>query len=189
MCAMSTGTPAAPCWPAAAGMAWSSCGMRGRSPRQQAWQRCTATRGRSTRWAVGVKIKCYAWQLTGLHMSRGCLCAGKSDPGWSVSCCFLTAVSRRLAAAPAAGCAQVKWNANGTWLLSASRDQTVRVWDIRHTKKELNSWQGHTREVYAVAWHPVHLELLVSGGWQCICFVSMPANAYSASIGNTAALC
>ncbi|WIA39571.1 hypothetical protein OEZ86_005657 [Tetradesmus obliquus] len=58
---------------------------------------------------------------------------------------------------------QVKWNANGTWLLSGSRDQTVRVWDIRHTKKELHSWQGHTREVYSVAWHPVHLELLASG--------------------------
>jgi WD40 repeat protein len=60
-------------------------------------------------------------------------------------------------------CPQVKWNANGTWLVSASRDQTVRVWDIRHTKKELNSWQGHTREVHGVAWHPVHLELVASG--------------------------
>jgi WD40 repeat protein len=63
----------------------------------------------------------------------------------------------------AAAAAQVKWNANGTWLLSGSRDQTVRVWDMRHTKKELNSWQGHPREVYCVAWHPVHLELTASG--------------------------
>ena len=58
---------------------------------------------------------------------------------------------------------QVKWNLNGCWLLSTSRDQTLRVWDVRHGKRELVSWQGHAREVHTAAWHPLHLELLASG--------------------------
>lgn len=60
------------------------------------------------------------------------------------------------------------WNLNGTWLASCSRDLTVKVWDVRHTKRELSSWQGHGRDVSAVAWHPIHLDLLASGraeGW------------------------
>jgi polyadenylation factor subunit 2 len=59
--------------------------------------------------------------------------------------------------------AKVLWNLNGSWLASAGRDQAVCVWDIRHAKRELVSWRGHTRDVQALAWHPIHLELLASG--------------------------
>jgi len=45
---------------------------------------------------------------------------------------------------------------------SASRDQTVRVFDIRAIK-EYCVLKGHKKEVCSVAWHPVH-PLLVSGG-------------------------
>jgi WD40 repeat protein len=68
----------------------------------------------------------------------------------------------------------VSWNLNGTWLASCSRDMTLKVWDVRHTKRELVSWQGHqyvpsgikehkTNDISCLAWHPVHLELLATG--------------------------
>jgi WD40 repeat protein len=61
-------------------------------------------------------------------------------------------------------CWQVCWNLNGTWLASCSRDFTVKVWDVRHTKREMTSWQAHQggKDITAVAWHPVHLDLLAS---------------------------
>lgn len=59
---------------------------------------------------------------------------------------------------------QVSWNLNGTWLASCSRDFTVKVWDVRHSKREMVSWQGHQggKDITAVAWHPIHLDLLAS---------------------------
>jgi polyadenylation factor subunit 2 len=59
----------------------------------------------------------------------------------------------------------VCWNLNGTWLASCSRDFTVKVWDVRHTKREMTSWQAHQggKDITALAWHPVHLDLLASG--------------------------
>ncbi|KAJ3304100.1 hypothetical protein HDV03_003086 [Kappamyces sp. JEL0829] len=60
---------------------------------------------------------------------------------------------------------QMQWNANGNWLVTACRDQLVRVYDIR-TMKEMQVFRGHKREVQSVSWHPVHEQLLVSGGWE-----------------------
>lgn len=56
---------------------------------------------------------------------------------------------------------------------------TVKVWDVRHTKREMVSWQGHqyvpsgmkehkTNDISCLAWHPVHLELLATGTHSCI---------------------
>ena len=86
----------------------------------------------------------------------------------------------------------VQWNANGNWLLSASRDQSckarllhskictscacfkqaatccvvcsaLQVWDLRMLK-ELSTYRGgHTRDVACAVWHPVHEELFCSG--------------------------
>lgn len=58
--------------------------------------------------------------------------------------------------------AQVKWNRNGHWLLSCSRDQLVKLYDVRMLK-EVASFAGHGRDVACVAWHPQHEELFVSG--------------------------
>ncbi|KIK68529.1 hypothetical protein GYMLUDRAFT_237569 [Collybiopsis luxurians FD-317 M1] len=54
------------------------------------------------------------------------------------------------------------WSPNGNLVASASRDQTVRVFDIR-AMKEYRVLKGHKKEVCSVAWHPVHA-ILVSGG-------------------------
>jgi WD40 repeat protein len=65
---------------------------------------------------------------------------------------------------------QVSWNLNGTWVASCSRDFTVKVWDVRHSKREMVSWQGHQggKDITAVAWHPIHLDLLASSKWQLL---------------------
>lgn len=50
---------------------------------------------------------------------------------------------------------KVSWNDNGNWLLTASRDQLIKLYDIR-AMKELCSLKGHHKEVTSVAWHPVY---------------------------------
>ena len=58
----------------------------------------------------------------------------------------------------------IKWNANGNWLLTASRDHLLKIFDIRNTKEELQTFRGHKKEVSTVAWHPVHEGLISTGG-------------------------
>jgi polyadenylation factor subunit 2 len=58
----------------------------------------------------------------------------------------------------------VKWNANGNWLASGCRDQTLKVFDIR-TLREISNFRGHARDVTTVTWHPQHESLLTSGGF------------------------
>jgi WD40 repeat protein len=41
---------------------------------------------------------------------------------------------------------QTHWNQNGNWLLSASRDQFLKLWDLR-TMRELQTFKGHKKEV------------------------------------------
>ncbi|KAL6760178.1 WD40-repeat-containing domain protein [Haematococcus lacustris] len=61
------------------------------------------------------------------------------------------------------GVMQVHWNPlNGNWLLSASRDQTLKIFDVR-SLRELATFTGHARDVTSAAWHPVQEELFVSG--------------------------
>ncbi|SCV68989.1 BQ2448_2009 [Microbotryum intermedium] len=55
------------------------------------------------------------------------------------------------------------WSPNGNSVATASRDQLVKVFDIR-MMKELVTLRGHKKEVCSLAWHPVHDDLLVSGG-------------------------
>ena len=50
----------------------------------------------------------------------------------------------------------VKWNSNGNWLLTASRDHLLKIFDIRKTKEELQTFRGHKKDVTTAAWHPVH---------------------------------
>ena len=40
---------------------------------------------------------------------------------------------------------QIKWNLNGNWLLTASRDHLIKLFDIR-MMKELQTFRGHRRE-------------------------------------------
>jgi hypothetical protein len=56
-----------------------------------------------------------------------------------------------------------QWNANGNWVLTASRDQTCKLFDVR-MQREMVSFRGHNRDVTHAAWHPMHEDLFVSGG-------------------------
>jgi WD40 repeat protein len=41
---------------------------------------------------------------------------------------------------------ELKFNRNGNWLLAGSRDQLVKVYDLR-TMKELGNYRGHKKEI------------------------------------------
>ena len=39
----------------------------------------------------------------------------------------------------------LQWNRNGDWLLTASRDHLIKVFDIR-AMKEIQTFRGHKKE-------------------------------------------
>ncbi|XP_023336441.1 pre-mRNA 3' end processing protein WDR33 [Eurytemora carolleeae] len=57
-----------------------------------------------------------------------------------------------------------RFNRNGNWLLTASRDHLLKLFDIRNMKEEVQTFRGHKKEASAVAWHPIHEGLFCSGG-------------------------
>lgn len=58
---------------------------------------------------------------------------------------------------------RLRFNKNGNWLLSASKDHSLKITDIR-TMKELQIFKGHEQEVNTVAWHPIIEDLFCSAG-------------------------
>ena len=40
----------------------------------------------------------------------------------------------------------LKWNKNGNWMLTASRDHLLKLFDIRNMKEEMQSFRGHKKE-------------------------------------------
>lgn len=39
-----------------------------------------------------------------------------------------------------------KWNKNGNWLLTASRDHLIKLFDIRNMNQEMQTFRGHKKE-------------------------------------------
>lgn len=58
----------------------------------------------------------------------------------------------------------LKWNDNGNWLVTASRDHLLKLFDLRNLREEVQVFRGHKKEASAVAWHPIHEGLFSSGG-------------------------
>lgn len=58
----------------------------------------------------------------------------------------------------------LKWNDNGNWLVTASRDHLLKLFDLRKLRDEVQVFRGHKKEASAVSWHPVHEGLFCSGG-------------------------
>ena len=57
---------------------------------------------------------------------------------------------------------QVAWSSDSRYLVSASKDSTLKVWDIK-TRKLMFDLPGHADEVYSVDWS-VDGEMVASGG-------------------------
>uniref|UniRef100_A0A1B0B821 WD repeat-containing protein 55 homolog n=1 Tax=Glossina palpalis gambiensis TaxID=67801 RepID=A0A1B0B821_9MUSC len=58
----------------------------------------------------------------------------------------------------------LKWNDNGNWLVTASRDHLLKLFDLRNLKEETQVFRGHKKEASSVSWHPIHEGLFCSGG-------------------------
>ena len=58
----------------------------------------------------------------------------------------------------------IKWNNNGNWVVTASRDHLLKLFDIRNLSSEVQTFRGHKKESSSVAWHPYHEGLFCSGG-------------------------
>ncbi|XP_072896727.1 pre-mRNA 3' end processing protein WDR33 isoform X1 [Hemitrygon akajei] len=108
----------------------------------------------------GADVKCVDW-----HPTKGLVVSGSKDsqqpikfwdPKNGQSLATLHAHKNTVM--------EVKWNQNGNWLLTASRDHLCKMFDIRNLKEELQVFRGHKKEATAVAWHPVHEGLFASGG-------------------------
>ncbi|XP_008335663.1 pre-mRNA 3' end processing protein WDR33 [Cynoglossus semilaevis] len=108
----------------------------------------------------GADVKCVDW-----HPTKGLVVSGSKDsqqpikfwdPKTGQSLATLHAHKNTVM--------EVKWNLNGNWLLTASRDHLCKLFDIRNLKEELQIFRGHKKEATAVAWHPVHEGLFASGG-------------------------
>ncbi|XP_048103122.1 pre-mRNA 3' end processing protein WDR33 isoform X2 [Alosa alosa] len=108
----------------------------------------------------GADVKCVDW-----HPTKGLVVSGSKDsqqpikfwdPKTGQSLATLHAHKNTVM--------EVKWNQNGNWLLTASRDHLCKLFDIRNLKEELQVFRGHKKEATAVAWHPVHEGMFASGG-------------------------
>lgn len=62
---------------------------------------------------------------------------------------------------------KVDFHPSGRYLASASYDGTWRLWDVE-TSKELLLQEGHSKEVYSVAFQPDEGSLIASGGLDAI---------------------
>ncbi|ETN84641.1 hypothetical protein NECAME_06802 [Necator americanus] len=107
----------------------------------------------------GSEVRCVGW-----HPSKGMIATGSRDSQQPVKLwdprtgdCLTTLQDHK------SSVMAVDWNRNGNWLLTAGRDHLVKLYDIR-CMKEMFSYKGHKKEVTAIAWHPVHEGLFVSGG-------------------------
>jgi len=53
---------------------------------------------------------------------------------------------------------------NGAWLLTGSRDQTCKLYDLRNLHQCALELVGQESEVTSLAWHPTHERLVATGG-------------------------
>ncbi|XP_061163198.1 pre-mRNA 3' end processing protein WDR33-like isoform X1 [Saccostrea echinata] len=108
----------------------------------------------------GSDVKCVDW-----HPQKALLASGSKDNQQPIKLWDPRAgTSLATIHAHKATVMELKWNKNGNWLLTASRDHLLKVFDIRNMKEEIQTFKGHKKEATAVAWHPIHEGLFVSGG-------------------------
>lgn len=108
----------------------------------------------------GADVKCVHW-----HPQKSLVVSGSKDNQqpiklWDPKCGQALATLH----AHKSTVMDLKWNDNGNWLITASRDHLLKLFDIRNLKEDMQVFRGHKKEASAVAWHPIHEGLFVSGG-------------------------
>lgn len=108
----------------------------------------------------GADVKCVDW-----HPQKGLLVSGSKDSQQPIKL-WDPKNGQSLATLHAhkSTVMEVKWNANGNWMLTASRDHLIKLFDIRNLSQEIQTFRGHKKEVASLAWHTVHETLFASGG-------------------------
>ncbi|CAG0907666.1 unnamed protein product, partial [Cyprideis torosa] len=108
----------------------------------------------------GSDVKCVKW-----HPVKALLASGSKDNQQPLKLwCPKSGTSIATLHVHKSTVMDLSWNQNGNWLLTASRDHLLKLFDIRKMNVELQVFRGHKKEASCVAWHPVHEGLFASGG-------------------------
>ena len=60
---------------------------------------------------------------------------------------------------------ELSWNRNGNWLLTASRDHLLKLFDIRNLKEEVQSFRGHKKEATSQCSHLFIFQCQILNSW------------------------
>ncbi|XP_055614197.1 uncharacterized protein LOC129760566, partial [Uranotaenia lowii] len=108
----------------------------------------------------GADVKCVHW-----HPQKGLIVSGSKDNQQPIKL-WDPKTGQALATLHAhkSTVMDLKWNDNGNWLVTASRDHLLKLFDLRNLSEEVQVFRGHKKEASAVSWHPIHEGLFASGG-------------------------
>ncbi|OQR76731.1 pre-mRNA 3' end processing protein WDR33-like [Tropilaelaps mercedesae] len=108
----------------------------------------------------GSDVKCVDW-----HPQKALIVSGSKDSQQPVKLwCPKAGRSVATIHAHKSTVMDARWNRNGHWLLTASRDHLIKLFDVRKLNVEMQTFRGHKREACTLAWHPVHEDIFASGG-------------------------
>lgn len=108
----------------------------------------------------GADVKCVHW-----HPQKGLVISGSKDNQQPIKLWDpKSGTSLATLHAHKSTVMDVKWNDNGNWLVTASRDHLLKLFDLRNLSQEVQTFRGHKKEASSVAWHPNHEGLFCSGG-------------------------
>lgn len=103
-------------------------------------------------------VNCIDW-----HPFKGVLISGGKDIQYPITLWDPKTGKSALTLHGTSKIIDIKWNANGNWVLSASQDNLLKLYDIRKFSYEVQTFSGHKKEVSSIAWHPFHENLFCSG--------------------------
>ncbi|XP_073840179.1 WD repeat domain 33 [Musca autumnalis] len=108
----------------------------------------------------GADVKCVHW-----HPQKGLIVSGSKDNQQPIKLWDpKSGTALATLHAHKSTVMDLKWNDNGNWLITASRDHLLKLFDIRNLKEEAQVFRGHKKEASSVSWHPIHEGLFCSGG-------------------------
>ncbi|XP_030375897.1 pre-mRNA 3' end processing protein WDR33 [Scaptodrosophila lebanonensis] len=108
----------------------------------------------------GADVKCVHW-----HPQKGLIVSGSKDNQQPIKIWDpKSGVALATLHAHKSTVMDLKWNDNGNWLVTASRDHLLKLFDIRNLREEVQVFRGHKKEASSVSWHPIHEGLFCSGG-------------------------